>query len=1526
MAQLKRDYEVSVWTLQDEFLSILKASNIENKGQIEKPDFHLIDDGTEEFTFSIPMYLYSGKKRIINPLWNDTKNGIILQDLRKIKLTFNKNTADKKTFEFIITEINEKHESDKLYCDIKCGGLAFHELGKKGYKISMTADDFNDEDYRFFIGEISVQPHATLQYWMNKIMPYVPSDENSVDAAQWYYKIDMDWGSSAGIRLKNKVYEDPYVKSWTIKNGKYIPTLIEETKEKERLPDINESNLYNITQDLAELFGVFCRYEYEHNDNLNITKRVVVFYNSYMREKEGYIDLTYPYSTSAITRSRDSNELSTKMFVKAVDDQDSLNGQITIMNVEANKLHEDYLLNFEYLYKIGNITKDQYEQISKFEIKIGELNRQLQLIEGPLMALYNQLPNLNAQVTFLTNAVQLDTEKIGDCNDLLNQLTDGSGELTISSDNPRTAVLVKSSKTDAENSYHINLTDKGILPETVKLYYTYDFTSKQLKDEIDSGTPEYDEFNNLIRISSIFKNDSMKNTIYLTYKYIPQLCYENVKKVWEERLNKDTIDLQKAKNKVQLVESRIKILEEEYETIQKEKSEVCKNFEKLLGPALRESYWQPEDYKDSGNSYIDNFTIMTVASYAKQGESSLTKFLWDTKPFDDELEKTGYKTGINQNWCGYPVIDLSGHEEYLTQNCNNLSFMFYDFKHVEDLNDPTAKTPRNMRIFTVGSTAQYGFVNVNGDIKPVLIITGFEKLADDSRKRLSDQKYSPTVGVIDTKINGASISTYIHQESWTPVFLNEDVPGQFLPMQLYYPRIKINSLSLKIDSMLLNVKYNNQLLNIYEDYDVLMRDNSNWQEDNLILSDSAYYIILKPNTLLSQGSLSGEINFKFNISNADIAIYLDAQKVLEENSQPKVSYTIEPSVFDEEFLYTLYNKLCRICNINDYELKFDNVQGYISEITINCDDPSEDSIEIKNYKTKFEDLFSSIVAQTEAMKKSAFAIDIVSDTFGRDGSIAGETLQQSVDGANLQLSFNNDNLTITNENGILGISDSGAVVFRNDGIFTAFEKDSNDNWKWNSAILPSGINANLITAGQLDTNRIKIYSGDKIRFQLNGDGIFAYKSFFEDLENYKLSKNELQKINSSPARIDDIDSAQYVVMNENGLFLWGKKNALILNKEGSRAKYTKLEKDVARVEVSWDGFKLRNWNNDEVFYADPDTGNLHITGAINATSLFIDGNNGNKMSLDSTTGNIVLNGSKILIEGQDVDIQAKQNINIKGTGALNLSGSSLKIEGGSIKMITTEIDENNQINLRDNMSLSSDGIKLYAGNGLVLIIEKDLIHFQQTNEDDPNNNGEITKKELFSVDNEGTLYCRRLMCDGEMTGVIPDTSEQGQAGDTYLLKYNSTDKKEVRHVLKIVSSPYIIDREIALWTAGAIEASNYNIDYYIYFKITTGIITPKKIQLNYIDNNNNESIIFVQNILSGDTYDATKNSIFGIKITNQQLQLMNSIPKGTSNYKLILEYDSTSQNTITQLAMGKRTIGGETIDSPIQLKFTKINN
>lgn len=139
--QQLRDYEVSVWTLQDSFITVLKPSNLENKGQIINAIMNIKDDGENTLSFKLPMYIYEDGIKKENPLWHNTINGVILASLRKIKVIFNKRTEDEEVFEFVILEVEESHEGFEKYCSVKCEGLAFHELGKQGYKIYLEGAD-----------------------------------------------------------------------------------------------------------------------------------------------------------------------------------------------------------------------------------------------------------------------------------------------------------------------------------------------------------------------------------------------------------------------------------------------------------------------------------------------------------------------------------------------------------------------------------------------------------------------------------------------------------------------------------------------------------------------------------------------------------------------------------------------------------------------------------------------------------------------------------------------------------------------------------------------------------------------------------------------------------------------------------------------------------------------------------------------------------------------------------------------------------------------------------------------------------------------------------------------------------------------------------------------------------------------------------------------------------------------------------------------------------------------------------------
>jgi len=318
-----------------------------------------------------------------NPNWYTITKEYLLLGMRKIKVIFNKMTNDEMVFEFLITKTNEEHDGDILTCKIACEGLAFHELGKIGYKYSLSYENFKKVYDKWVDEELceGEEPIQNIEYWCSEIN-LEPYDPEHVDSTKWYYDIRMDWSSfytplnviETDIRSPKKVYEEAYVTDW---DGNLNPVTLERAREKARTIEISESNIYNITQTIAEQFGVHCRYEYLHDANYHITGRLVIFYNNYLKEKDRIISLTYPYSASSISRELDSTDITTKLYVSSIDDDSLYDGYVSIMNSKANKTKEDYLLDFDYLHEIGAVTDEQYADIVPFQKKIRQANDKL---------------------------------------------------------------------------------------------------------------------------------------------------------------------------------------------------------------------------------------------------------------------------------------------------------------------------------------------------------------------------------------------------------------------------------------------------------------------------------------------------------------------------------------------------------------------------------------------------------------------------------------------------------------------------------------------------------------------------------------------------------------------------------------------------------------------------------------------------------------------------------------------------------------------------------------------------------------------------------------------------------------------------------------------------------------------------------------------------------------------------------------------------------------------------------------------
>lgn len=1135
--QQVRDYEMSIWTLQDSFITVLCDSSVAHKGQISDPIMKLSKDGTQSLDFSIPIKYRENNELIDNPLWYKIEQGHNIVNTRKIKVIFNKGKTNQGIFEFVINKITERHEDDQVIADIECEGLAFQELGKTGYKIVFNIDEFQAE-YEEWIegGRVGAEPRATIDYWAHKI----------TDGTLWDYVVEMDWSAydgitgtrSEGIRQVNKIYEDPYIAAWETNDNTVHPAQYETFKEKERIPEAKESNRYNLSQDLAEAFQVFCKYRYSYDENYHIIGRTIVFYNTFIDEEVNKFSVTYPYDATSIEREIDSSDIITKMFVVPIDDDTQPGGQVTIADEPANYTLEDYVINFDYLRDCGTISEEQYNELEGFKIAIARINRSYSDNYIALNEIELELPKQRAAVTNATNKKASAEERIDNARALQAAIVSPDGWLEHTTNAPELVILMK----DADGSYYFNIptSDKRLKEDTLHAYTDMECT---ISFSLVGTVNVRDADGNLIRVKSISLGSLEQTHLYLTYQYSPKLYYEDLineyTNVWE---NADAA-LQEAQSRVSFLEERSTYYRDIISGLDEEKQIVVQRFERMMGPALREGNWQSDDYKDYGNNYIESIDVNTGTVTGDHVEP-----VFDTAYFDGE--QTGYYISGASEVKHYYSMILCGNIEpqkllTMIEHYDSLRFFYHNSNDTE-------------QTLIINASLVPTLVQDNsGNIQLAYLFTD-SSMDFDSSKDYFLGYTKGAVGSDDTvEIQKISILSKVELEG--KLITNESTLTNY---NVVYFRTKFKTTKVKIEADSLKVFLGNLELKKYEDYYITYR--------------GLYpYLTLKVNSkTIQNGALT--LNINFNVSNASLHMYLDALKVMKENAYPKVTYTIEVAKNNPQLLKDLYAKMGALVNIYDVDLKFENAQGYISDLELNLDKPWEDTIDIKNYKTRFEDIFERIVASTEQMKTNGSSYDRAAAAITSSGSVASSYIQSALDQMNLNYNFMNGDLTIDEINGIWGTSENGVVAYRGGGIFTANRKDNFGNWVWNTAITPNGINANLITTGQLDTNLIRIYAGNDPALQINQDGMFAYKR-------------------DSLGRPDPL---VFVSHEDTGLYLTYEAGASYEGEDGSS--YV-LEHPVDRVAITWNGLTLNDWENNPVFFADHN-GNLTLEGKIIAAS------------------------------------------------------------------------------------------------------------------------------------------------------------------------------------------------------------------------------------------------------------------------------------------------------------------------------------
>ena len=287
--------------------------------------------------------------------------------------------------------------------------------------------------------------------------------------------------------------------------------------------------------------------------------------------------------------------------------------------------------------------------------------------------------------------------------------------------------------------------------------------------------------------------------------------------------------------------------------------------------------------------------------------------------------------------------------------------------------------------------------------------------------------------------------------------------------------------------------------------------------------------------------------------------YLDALQVSNTSAQPAVSYTInvvEISQLDgyEWYLFDAGDKTY----IEDTEFfGWANKNGVltpareeviVSEVEWHLDAPDQNVITVRNYKTRFEDLFQRISATVQTVQYNEATYAKISSLMDADGTINQNVLLNSLNRiSGQQYNLTSDgSVVISGDNIIVRnlTSPQNLVKISSEGI--GISSDGGSTWK--TAINGQGIDAGLVTSGSINTREVVITDGTNPSFRWDKSGISAYKS------NTETGQYDLQT---------------YVRYDEYGLY--GIKNG-----ESFKARNLQDVLDKAHFAVTWDGFFIKN--------------------------------------------------------------------------------------------------------------------------------------------------------------------------------------------------------------------------------------------------------------------------------------------------------------------------------------------------------------
>lgn len=567
-----------------------------------------------------------------------------------------------------------------------------------------------------------------------------------------------------------------------------------------------------------------------------------------------------------------------------------------------------------------------------------------------------------------------------------------------------------------------------------------------------------------------------------------------------------------------------------------EKDKIVKQFEKLLYPFVREGYWEDSSYTTYMNKIEEKNGIGPGETVY---ETSVTVEKWSDDYWSYLIPNPllGYlpSNGESKPVYLYDVIDISNIEVM----SNNIVGGKYDenFKVY-------VPASQNSKGNATNYTVDYGYTNTDerSETNRGIYINFYEPYNSSAfTQDATTQMY--------VRVKARGIGNYV----WEGYIGNQHFTNSDGTIKRMYFAQLVQELVLTQSDIILDsikVRLNTAQLNYI---------NTNTRQLKPISYDLVYgtdyysYKETKDNKVYTRIRLSTSTNVplgSFDIPNTYISYtlncnydttskyyYNDAIDTLKESSIPQVTYTID--VVDLSALnlpfkdYHLFKPYVgKKVLIYDEELRLNGILGFISQISRDLLSPENNVITISDYKDKFEDLFQKITVATTQLQSNYDYFSKATEAIGSSGNLNINLLEKALLETNTTLSLSQNNDVVWDETGIT-ITDKklnsngvyGKIKLTSGGIFMADSYDQYGNYKWQTAITPSYINASKITVGHIDTRQIQLWNSSQPRFVWNENGIYAYglNNGNTDYNTYVLFNQDGLNFRALTTNTDSID-------------------------------------------------------------------------------------------------------------------------------------------------------------------------------------------------------------------------------------------------------------------------------------------------------------------------------------------------------------------------------------------------------------------